>query len=147
MTAQPNIIEKIHVSYYQLPAAEKKVADYVLLHRDQIQFMSITRFSKSPAAKIADVVLCCGSNEGPYQFGFVPAKIAQLVTVDFLFQEYFHRNQESCEKIAFRLVLHWQKCTFNKPHSHSCRFRRCGCGFLPVASRLPCAIIKVELYI
>ncbi len=74
------------------------MADYVLLHRDQIQFMSISRFSKSPAAKIADVVLCCGSNEGPYQFGSVPAKIAQLVIVDFLFQEYFHRNQESCEK-------------------------------------------------
>lgn len=28
MTTQPNIIEKIHASYYQLPAAEKKVADY-----------------------------------------------------------------------------------------------------------------------
>lgn len=63
-----------------------------------IRCILITRFSKSPAAKIADVVLCCGSNEGPYQFGSVPAKIAQLVIVDFLFQEYFHRNQESCEK-------------------------------------------------
>ena len=42
--------------------------------------------------------MCCGSNEEPYQFGSVPAKIAQLVIVDILFQEYFHRNQESCEK-------------------------------------------------
>ena len=267
MNEQPNIIEKIHASYYQLPAAEKKVADYVLLHRDQIQFMSITqladecdvadatisrfcrslqlkgfnafklelaqhtapaasqvpvsvnldttegrcheigrlaheavqqtvelfqpqkiseaveriekasrimcigsgssmilasecanlfstvtgkffavadthtqistlatmgkddiiflfsysgatreginilelaksrgiccllvtRFRKSPAAKLADIVLLCGSNEGPYQFGSVPAKIAQLVVIDSLFQEYCYCNKEACE--------------------------------------------------
>lgn len=63
----------------------------------------VTRFSKSPAAKLADVVLRCGSNEGPCQFGSVPAKIAQLVVVDFLFQEYYHRNRESCEQ--FRLQI------------------------------------------
>lgn len=63
-----------------------------------IRTVLITRFSKSPAAKLADVVLCCGSNEGPFQFGSVPAKIAQLVVVDMLFQEYYHRNQKSCDK-------------------------------------------------
>ena len=62
-----------------------------------IQCILVTRFSKSPAAKLSDVVLCCGSNEGPYQFGSVPAKIAQLVVIDFLFQEYCHRNRDSCE--------------------------------------------------
>lgn len=63
-----------------------------------IKTILITRFPKSPAAKLADVVLRCGSNEGPFQFGSVPAKIAQLIVVDILFQEYFHRNKESCEK-------------------------------------------------
>ena len=58
----------------------------------------ITRFSKSPAAKLADVVMRCGSNEGPFQFGSVPAKIAQLIVVDVLFQEYCHRNREKCEE-------------------------------------------------
>ena len=58
----------------------------------------ITRYPKSPAAKLADVVLRCGSNEGPFQFGSVPAKIAQLVVMDILFQEYCHRNRESCEE-------------------------------------------------
>ncbi len=62
-----------------------------------IKTILVTRFSKSPAAKLADVVLRCGSNEGPFQFGSVPAKIAQLVVVDVLFQEYYHRNRESCE--------------------------------------------------
>jgi len=58
----------------------------------------VTRFPKSPAAKLADVVLLCGSNEGPFQFGSVPAKIAQLIVVDVLFQEYCHRNQEDCQE-------------------------------------------------
>lgn len=68
-----------------------------------VQSILITRFRKSPAAKLADVVLCCGSNEGPYQFGSVPAKIAQLVIIDFLFQEYYHRNQAICD--ANRLLI------------------------------------------
>ena len=68
-----------------------------------IKTILITRFRKSPAAKLADVVLCCGSNEGPYQFGSVPAKIAQLVIIDFLFQEYYHRNREACEENRIRI--------------------------------------------
>ena len=63
-----------------------------------IKTILITRFHKSPAAKLADVVLRCGSNEGPFQFGSVAAKIAQLVVVDVLFQEYYNRNQEICEE-------------------------------------------------
>ena len=68
-----------------------------------IKTILVTRFRKSPAAKLADVVLCCGSNEGPYQFGSVPAKIAQLVVIDFLFQEYCHRNREACEANRFKI--------------------------------------------
>lgn len=58
----------------------------------------ITHFHKSPAAKLADVVLRCGSSEGPFQFGSVPAKIAQLIVMDVLFQEYQDRNADSCEE-------------------------------------------------
>ena len=63
-----------------------------------IRTILVTRFNKSPAAKLADVVLRCGSNEGPFQFGSVPAKIAQLVVVDVMFQEYCLRNREQCEE-------------------------------------------------
>ena len=63
-----------------------------------IKTILITRFPKSPAAKLADVVLRCGSNEGPFQLGSVAAKIAQLVVVDILFQEYYSRNQKICEE-------------------------------------------------
>ena len=62
-----------------------------------IQTVLVTRFHKSPAANLADVVLRCGSNEGPFQFGSVPAKIAQLIVMDVLFQEFRHRNQDICE--------------------------------------------------
>ena len=68
-----------------------------------VKTILVTRFRKSPAAKLADVVLCCGSNEGPYQFGSVPAKIAQLVVIDFLFQEYCYRNREACEANRFQI--------------------------------------------
>ena len=63
----------------------------------------ITRYPKSPAASLADVVLCCGSSESPFQFGSVPAKVAQLVLLDVLFQEYFHRNQNQCEESLQRI--------------------------------------------
>lgn len=63
-----------------------------------IKSVLVTRFMKSPAAKLADVVLVCGSNEGPFQLGSVPAKIAQLVVMDVLYQEYCHRNQQACQQ-------------------------------------------------
>ncbi len=72
-----------------------------------IRTVLVTRFHKSPAAKLADVVLRCGSNEGPFQFGSVPAKVAQLVVMDMLFQEYCHRNwtksEENIQRIAAAL--------------------------------------------
>lgn len=58
----------------------------------------VTRFNKSPAAKLADVVLCCGSEEGPFQLGSIPAKIAQMTVMDVLFQEYCSRNRAVCDE-------------------------------------------------
>lgn len=63
-----------------------------------ISTILVTRYPKSPAAQLADVVLHCGSNETPFQFGSVPAKVAQLVLQDILYQEYMHRNPKSCEE-------------------------------------------------
>ena len=64
----------------------------------------VTRYPKSPAAKLADVVLRCGSNEGPLQSGSVPAKIAQLVVMDLLFQEYCHRNRAASQSNIQRIA-------------------------------------------
>lgn len=69
-----------------------------------ISTVLVTRFPKSPAAQLADVILRCGSNETPFQFGSVPAKVAQLVLQDILFQEYMHRNPKSCEENLQRVA-------------------------------------------
>jgi len=69
-----------------------------------IRTVLITRYPKSPAATLADTVLCCGSSESPFQFGSVPAKVAQLVLLDVLFQEYSHRNREKCEESLQRIA-------------------------------------------
>ena len=69
-----------------------------------VKTILVTRYNKSPAAKLADVVLRCGSNEGPFQLGSVPAKVAQLVVMDVLFQEYCHRNRNRCEDNIQRIA-------------------------------------------
>ena len=70
----------------------------------KIPTVLITRFPKSPAAQLADVVLQCGSIESPFQFGSVPAKVAQLVLVDVLYQEFLRRNRDSCEENLQRIA-------------------------------------------
>ena len=70
----------------------------------EIPSILVTRYPKSPAAQLADVVLHCGSNETPFQFGSVPAKVAQLVLQDILYQEYIHRNRESCNENLQRIA-------------------------------------------
>ncbi len=63
-----------------------------------IHTVLVTRFPKSPAASLAEIVLRCGSNESPVQIGSVCAKIAQLVVMDLLFQEFTHQNREQCRQ-------------------------------------------------
>ena len=69
-----------------------------------VKTILVTRYNKSPAAKLADVVLLCGSNEGPFQFGSVPAKVAQLIVIDVLFREYYSRNVRSSEDNIRRIA-------------------------------------------
>ena len=69
-----------------------------------VKTILVTRYNKSPAAKLADVVLLCGSNEGPFQFGSVPAKVAQLIVIDVLFREYYSRNILSSEDNVQRIA-------------------------------------------
>ncbi|MDO5409384.1 MAG: MurR/RpiR family transcriptional regulator [Lachnospiraceae bacterium] len=52
----------------------------------------ITREKESPAAKLADAVLLCGANEGPFQSGSISAKISSLFLIDVLVSEYCRRN-------------------------------------------------------
>lgn len=42
-----NVFERISSAYYQLTAAEKKVADYVIIHQNDTQFLSISRLAEA----------------------------------------------------------------------------------------------------
>ena len=75
-----------------------------LAKRRGLKTILVTRYPKSPLASEASVVLCCGSSESPFQFGSVPAKVAQLVLLDVLFQEYLHRNRTACEESLQRIA-------------------------------------------
>ena len=68
-----------------------------------VQILLVTRFPNSPGADFADVVLQCGSNENPLQFGSIPPRIAQLYLVDVLFSELNRRNMTQCR--AFRAKI------------------------------------------
>lgn len=56
--------------------------------------ISITRFIKSPLTNYADILLLCGSNEGPLDGGAMGTKMSQLYIIDVLFQEYYSRNKQ-----------------------------------------------------
>ena len=58
----------------------------------------ITHFAKSPLTAFADLVLLCGSEEGPLQGGSASAEIGQLFLVDLLCTEYYRRYYEACSK-------------------------------------------------
>ena len=90
--------EDVMVLFSYSGATTQGMQELELARSKGVKTVLVTRFNKSPAAKLADVVLRCGSNEGPFQFGSVPAKIAQLILMDVLFQEYCARNQKACEE-------------------------------------------------
>ena len=70
-----------------------------------IKSILITRFKKSPLSKLADVTLCCGSKEGPYQMGSIAAKIALLTLIDVIFREYRNRNAKSADENIKRIAM------------------------------------------
>ena len=69
-----------------------------------IKSILITRFKKSPLSKLADVTLCCGSKEGPYQMGSIAAKMALLTLIDVIFREYRNRNSQSADENIKRIA-------------------------------------------
>ncbi len=56
--------------------------------------IGITHFIKSPLTNYTDVLLVCGSNEGPLDGGAMGTKLSQLYVIDVLFHEYYTRNKQ-----------------------------------------------------
>ncbi len=97
------------VLFYSYSGSVKDSVDLIKLARSQgAKVILITRFLRSPGARIADIVLQCGSNEQPLQLSSVNAKFAQLFVTDILYQELCIRDPGgTCanqEKIAEALA-------------------------------------------
>lgn len=85
------------VIYFSYSGSTKELLKNLQIVRDRkARVILITRFPKSPGAAYADIVLQCGSREGPLQGGSVAARIAQLYLMDVLFHEICRRDREGC---------------------------------------------------
>ena len=81
--------------YFSYSGSTREIQDALeVAHARKGKVILITRFPKSPGGLKADVVLQCGSNEGPLQAGSVPARVAQLFVLDLLYTELFQRAPE-----------------------------------------------------
>lgn len=58
----------------------------------------VTRYVHSPASPYADIVLLCGPNEQPFQFGSSASLIAQIYVVEVLLNEFIRRDPETAKQ-------------------------------------------------
>ena len=85
------------VIYFSYSGSTKELLKNLRIIRERkARVILVTRFPKSPGASFADIVLQCGSREGPLQSGSVAARIAQLYLIDVLFGEVCRRDPEGC---------------------------------------------------
>lgn len=99
MTAASLLTEQDAIWFFTYSGATKDMLDILSLARERkAKIIVVTRYAKSPATQFADVVLICGSNESPLQSGTIVAKVAQLLVVDMVYQEYIRMNAEQCEE-------------------------------------------------
>jgi len=89
------------ILFFSYSAATRELQDILKITRSTgVKMILVTRFKKSSAAKNADVILQCGTNESPLQSGSVEARISQLFIIDYLFH-FFNASSEE-ETIRFR---------------------------------------------
>ena len=91
--------------FFSYSGATRDMMDVMNVARSRgSKIILVTRFPHSPGAALSDVVLVCGSNEGPLQLGSVPAKIAQLFLMDVLFSEFCLRDLEMARQSRERIA-------------------------------------------
>ncbi|MBP3729587.1 MAG: MurR/RpiR family transcriptional regulator, partial [Lachnospiraceae bacterium] len=70
MVAASNMDESDVLLFFSYSGATRDMQDVLRLARQRgAKILLVTRFSRSPGASLADLVLLCGSNEGPLQLG------------------------------------------------------------------------------
>ena len=93
------------VLFFSYSGSTRELQDVLAVSRPMgIKVILVSRFPKSPGGQLADLVLQCGSNEGPLQVGSVTARMAQLFVLDLLFTEVCNLDPEgvieSQERVA-----------------------------------------------
>ncbi len=93
------------VFFFSYSGATRDMLDTLHMAREKgAKIILVTRFPKSPGAKLADLVLQCAANENPLQLGSVPAKMAQLYLIDVIFSELCRRNEEKIMENRSRIA-------------------------------------------
>ena len=99
MIAASLLTERDTIWFFSYSGATKDMVDILTLARERgARIIVVTRYAKSPATQFADVVLICGSNESPLQSGTVVAKLAQLMVIDMVYQEYIRLDADASEE-------------------------------------------------
>lgn len=81
------------VIFFSYSGADIEIVELLKIARNNgTKVILITRFLKSPASKLSDVVLQCGANDGSVQYGSVPAFVSSVFVLDMLFGTYCRRN-------------------------------------------------------
>ncbi len=87
------------VLYFSYSGATHEVLEAAeLIQSRRAKLILVTRYLHSPASAYADVVLLCGPNEQPFQFGSTSALVAQLYVVEVLLSEFIRRTPEEAER-------------------------------------------------
>lgn len=87
------------VLYFSYSGATHELLEAVEVIRARgAKLILVTRYANSPASAYADVVLLCGPNEQPFQFGSTSALMAQLYAVEVLLSEFVRRDPEEAEQ-------------------------------------------------
>lgn len=95
--AVSQLTERDMILYFSYSGSTKELLDLLHVARARrVKSLLITRYPNSPGVALADLMLQCGSIEGPLQLGSVAARVAQLYLVDVLFSEVCRRDLEGC---------------------------------------------------
>jgi len=87
------------VLYFSYSGATHELLEAVDVIRNRgAKLILVTRYPNSPASAYADVVLLCGPNEQPFQFGSTSALVAQLYVLEVLLAEFVRRAPEETEQ-------------------------------------------------
>ncbi len=79
-------------------ATKDMIEIHNLIKENGCKSIVITRFAKSKLAAQADVVLQCGSNEGPLDGGASSTSIVQLYLLDILYLQYYIHHYNLCNE-------------------------------------------------